>query len=266
MSDVAPFVDIHCHLLPGIDDGAKDWDETLAMAQLAVADGFSTIVVTPHQLGSFAQNRGEQIRAAVVHLQAFLDQHQVPLRVLPGADVRIEVGMLDGLKNGDVVSLGDHRRHVLLELPHELYVPLDRLLVDLQSLRMVGVLSHPERNQGIQSQPALVRPLVEAGCLMQLTAGSLTGNFGAAAQKLSTWMLDQGLAHFISTDAHSTRSRRPQMSPAFAVVAERMGLETALDLCCRNPALVAAGRNVVGGVRLSKVRSRGSWLRWTKAA
>ena len=266
MSDSEPFVDIHCHLLPGIDDGAKDWDETLAMAQMAVADGFSTIVATPHQLGSFAQNRGEQIRAAVVHLQTFLDQHQVPLRVLAGADVRIETGMLDGLKRGDVVSLGDHRRHILLELPHELYVPLDRLVVDLQSMRMVGVLSHPERNQGILSQPALVRPLVDAGCLMQVTAGSLTGSFGAPAHKLATWMLDQGLVHFISTDAHNTRSRRPQMSPAFAVVAERMGVETALDLCCRNPALVAAGRNVVGGVRLSQARSRGSWLGWKKAA
>lgn len=266
MNDCEPFVDIHCHLLPGIDDGAADWDETLAMARMAVADGFSTIVATPHQLGSFAQNQGEQIRAAVVHLQMFLEQHQVPLRVLPGADVRIEAGMLEGLKRGDVLSMGDHRRHVLLELPHELYVPLDRLIVELQSIRMIGILSHPERNQGILSQPALLRPLVAAGCLMQVTAGSLTGGFGAAAQKLSTWMLDQGLVHFVSTDAHSTRSRKPQMSPAFAVVAERMGVETAFDLCCRNPALVAAGRNVVGGVRLSKVRGRSGWLRWKKAA
>lgn len=265
MHDSEAFVDIHCHLLPGIDDGAKDWDESLAMARLAVADGIATIIVTPHQLGGFAHNCGRQIRAAALEMQAFLDEHKVPLKVLPGADVRIEAGMIAGLKQGEVLSLADRRRHVLLELPHELYMPLDRLLADLAGVGMVGILSHPERNQGILAHPGVLRTLVDAGCLMQVTAGSVTGAFGVASQKLSLWMLEQGLVHFISTDAHGTRSRRPQMRPAFDCAAQLMGAETARDLCRRNPALVAAGRSVIGGVRITKSRGLGGWLRWKKA-
>src|SRR5690242_10241412 len=144
-----PFVDIHCHLTPGIDDGAKDWEQSLEMARMAVADGIGVMICTPHQLGNFSSNSGEIIRTRVAELQSFLDEHKVPLRVLPGADVRIESDLVNRVRRGEVVSLADRRKHVLLELPHELYIPLDRLLEELNSAGMVGILSHPERNQGI---------------------------------------------------------------------------------------------------------------------
>ena len=94
MNPPEPFVDIHCHLLPGLDDGAAGWDDALAMAEMAVADGIGTIVATPHQLGSHAKNSGETIRAATVRFQRFLEGRRLPLRVLPGADVRIEPDLL----------------------------------------------------------------------------------------------------------------------------------------------------------------------------
>src|SRR5690242_20395363 len=115
------FVDIHCHLLPGIDDGAKNWDDTLAMARMAVSDGTSTIICTPHQLGSFSHNEGDAIRNLVTEARERLAAEQIPLNVLPGADVRIEPGMVESIHRGEVLSLGDYKRHVLLELPHELY-------------------------------------------------------------------------------------------------------------------------------------------------
>src|SRR5262249_29406731 len=96
------FVDIHCHLLPGIDDGAKDWDDSLAMAGLAVSEGIDLVVVTPHQLGNYGQNRGDAIRQHVNELQQRLDAARIPLKVRPGADVRIEPGMCEGLVAGDV--------------------------------------------------------------------------------------------------------------------------------------------------------------------
>lgn len=251
------FVDIHCHLLPAIDDGSPDWETTLMMAQMAVADGTQTIIVTPHQLGNFAQNQGDDIRARTAQLQEVLQQYGIALQVLPGGDVRIEDGMLEGLANGEVMSLGDLRKHVLLELPHELYFPLEGVLAALNRQGMVGILSHPERNRGLLREPDLLPGLVEEGCLMQVTAGSLMGTFGPKSQELAEWMLARGLVHFIATDAHGTKSRRPLMHRAFERVAELTDESTALDLCCNYPALVARGQEVPDGAR--KVVKRGGW-------
>lgn len=263
-----PFADIHCHLVPGIDDGSKDWDMTLAMARMAVEDGFSTIICTPHQLGNFRMNCGDAIRQKTAQVQEFLNQHQLPLRVLPGGDVRIEDGMLELIQSGEVMTLADRRKHVLLELPHELYFPLDGLLSRMHACRLVGILSHPERNHGILENSSVLAPLVDRGCLMQVTAGSLVGTFGPASQKLSEKMLSEGLVHFISTDAHSHKSRRPLMRRAFDRVVELTDEETALDLCCRNGAQVAAGQDVKAGRRPVRLRAKGlrELFGWRRAA
>jgi protein-tyrosine phosphatase len=261
----APFVDIHCHLVTGVDDGAKTWDETLAMARMAVDDGISTIVVTPHQLGSFSQNTGDDIRSRTAELQAVLDREQMSLKVLPGADVRIEPGMVAKIRSGDVVTLGDHRRHVLLELPHELYLPLDKLIDELRGAGLVGILSHPERNEGILARPALIRPLVEAGCLMQITAGSVVGAFGPNVQRFCDQILEQNLVHFVSTDAHGPKSRPPQLQPAYDRIARRQGVDTADALFCHNPADVAAGRHINPARNGMALRTASGWFSWRKA-
>ena len=131
MQPLEPFVDIHCHLLPEIDDGAANWDESLAMARMAVADGIGVVVATPHQLGAFSHNSAPKIRLAVEELQSRLEAERIPLQVLPGADVRIETDLAARLGRDEVLSLADNGRYVLLELPHEMYFPLDRLLADL---------------------------------------------------------------------------------------------------------------------------------------
>jgi len=250
-----PFVDIHCHLLPGIDDGAKNWDVTLAMARMAVDDGTQTIIVTPHQLGNFVHNLGDDIRARTAQLQQVLTDHEIPLEVLPGGDVRIEDGMVQQLISGEVLTLADRRRHVLLELPHELYFPLEGLLRDLKSHGMVGILSHPERNHGILTDPDVLPALVEAGCLMQVTAGSLMGTFGGASQQLARWMLTQGLIHFLATDAHSEKARRPLLQRAFQEACSQVGEVLAVEMCCDNPRAVAHGETVLGGRRAVQRRT-----------
>lgn len=265
MPEREPFVDIHCHLVPGIDDGSKSWDETLAMARMAVADGIRTIVVTPHQLGNFAHNQGDTIRARTAELQTFLDEHEVPLEVLPGGDVRIESNLVARIRRGEVMSLADRRKHVLLELPHELYVPLDRLLAELEAASLVGILSHPERNLGILGQPSVVAALVAQGCLMQITAGSLLGAFGPQSQKLSDLLLEQGLVHFVSTDAHGPKSRRPLLGQAFDRVSQLVGSDVATDLFCRNPARVAQGQDLACRTPTTKSRGLGGWFGWRKA-
>jgi protein-tyrosine phosphatase len=229
------------------------------MARLAVAQGTSTIIATPHQLGSFGHNRGDDIRSRVAELQQQLDAAGVAIRVLPGADVRIEPGMVDAIVSGEVLTLGDHRRHVLLELPHELYLPLEPVLDELSRRKAVGVLSHPERNQGILRQPYVLPPLVDAGCLLQITAGSICGTFGPQCQQFCEWLLAEGLVHFVATDGHGARSRRPLMRRAFERVVELTDEATALDLCSENPGKVAVGRPVPSG-RREKPRRRRRWF------
>ena len=258
------FVDIHCHLLPGIDDGSSSLEESMAMAEIAVADGISSIITTPHQLGNFSCNRGDDIRKRVSDLQSELDRCRIPLTVLAGGDVRIEPGMIDGIKSGDILTLADKRKHVLLELPHELYFPLGPVLAELKSLGMQGILSHPERNHGIRAQPRLVSELVNAGCLMQVTAGSLVGTFGPAAKALAESMVKAGHVHFISTDAHHANSRRPLMRRSFDRAVEMVGRDTAIKMCCDNPALVAAGQPVTAGTL--STRQKAGLSRWFKAA
>jgi len=247
--------------LPRIDDGARDWDESLAMARLAADDGTTTIIATPHQLGGFAHNQGNAIRQSVGELQQRVATAGVPLTVLPGADVRVEEHLVERLLSGEVLTLGDHGRHVLLELPHELYLPLDSLIERLSRHHIIGILSHPERNEGILRRPEVLEPMVNAGCLLQITAGSLCGSFGPDCQRLAESLVVGGLVHFVATDGHGARSRRPLMRRAYERVSELAGIEAAVELCNRNPACVAAGQPVASGRRTAQ-RGRQSW--WSK--
>ncbi|NIL97068.1 MAG: hypothetical protein GTO53_05925 [Planctomycetales bacterium] len=254
------FVDIHCHLLPGIDDGARDWDESLAMAELAVADGVQTILCTPHQLGSYRQNTAADVRQRVRQLDALLRERQIPLNVLPGADVRIEPDLVAELQADRVLTLGDQGRHVLLELPHDLYLPLDPLVEALRGVGLQSILSHPERNQGILRQPSLLTQLVSAGCLMQVTAGSLLGTFGPSVQQFSQKILQEGLCHFLATDAHGATARRPRLQAAFRRATQLVGTEYARRICCENPGRVASGKSVAAGVQQgARPGLRGWW-------
>lgn len=258
------FIDIHCHLLPDLDDGAGSWDEALAMAGQAVADGISAVVVTPHQLGAFAANRGDEICEQTDRLQAVLNEGDIPLKVFPGADVRIEPGMIGKIRTGEVLTLADRGRHILLELPHEVYLPLDRLLADLKRAGLTGILSHPERNRGIIAQPRLVESLVQAGCLIQITAASLLGGFGSRPRSVAEQLVKQGLVHFVSTDAHSPRSRPPLLGEAYDRVAELTSPSIATDWFCRNPAAVVEGKTVASRPRKVVAPVRRGWFPWSR--
>ncbi|HEY3395267.1 MAG TPA: CpsB/CapC family capsule biosynthesis tyrosine phosphatase [Lacipirellulaceae bacterium] len=259
------FVDIHCHILPGLDDGARDWGESLAMARLAAEDGTATIIATPHQLGGYRRNQRDAIRLRVSELKQRLADAGVPLTVLPGADVRVEDQLVEQLLSGNVLTLGDHGRHVLLELPHELYLPLEPVVERLARYNIVAILSHPERNEGILRRPDVLKPLIDAGCLLQITAGSLCGSFGETCQKLAEALITSGLAHFVATDGHGAKARRPVMRRAYERVMELVGVESAAALCCHNPALVAAGQSVP--TRCGKTQgAQRSWWRRKSAA
>ncbi len=265
MNSIPPLVDIHCHPLPELDDGAANWDEALAMARLAVEDGIRCIVATTHQFGACANVHGDMIRDRAVQFQQKLNQQGVKLKILPGAEIRVEPDLVPRLKRGDLLSLADRRRHVLLELPHNVYFPIDRVLAELKTAGLTGILAHPERNQAFRSRPETLAALVHGGCLLQVTGGSLLGGFGPDVQKFTSQLIQQGLVHFVSTDAHGPRARRPLLAGAFRAVASLADEATAIDLLSRNPACVAEGQAVAPSrPALRRSPSKG-WFSWRKA-
>ncbi len=242
------FTDIHCHIVPGIDDGSANIAASLAMARLAEADGTKSLVATPHQLGTNSGVSAEAIRQGVADLQNALDSEGIGVSVLPGADVRIEPELPKLVKQGKVLTLADKGKHVLLELPHETFFPLEPLLAALARQGLVGILSHPERNRGIIKNPDVMWDVVEAGGLLQVTAGSLTGAFGRSPQKIAEMCVEERLIHFIASDAHDTKNRPFGMREAYDTILETADEGLAELVCCENPARVVAGDDVAGGV------------------
>lgn len=265
LPNLVRFVDMHCHLLPGVDDGPEDWDEALLMAQQAAADGIDTIIATPHHLGIYRTNDGPAIRARTARLQEFLNQRNVDLRVLPGAEVRVEPDLVERVRAGEILTLADRGRYVLLELPHEVCLPIERMLDDLGRAGLRGVLAHAERNMGIMAQPSLAESLVAAGCLLQVTAGSIMGTFGRQVEETALHLIRQGTVHFVATDAHSSRSRRPLMRRTFDRLTELVGYAAALKLCCRNPAALLDDSHIEPALEKGKKFALGRWFGWKKA-
>ena len=261
------FVDIHCHFLPEMDDGATSWGEAISMARMAVNDGFTRLIVTPHQLGNYRLNTAERIRKQAEEFRSQLGSAGIPLEVRVGGDVRVEPDLLEQLDDGKVLSLADQSRHLLLELPHELYFPIEHLVSELDRRGYQAILSHPERNQGILARPAIITDLMSVGCLMQVTAGSFVGAFGSPSKSLAERMLAENAIHFVATDAHGTRFRRPKMSRAFDAIAKLASAEVAQELCSVNPSRVYRGRSVpVGNVRPNFEAETRRWFSFGRRA
>jgi protein-tyrosine phosphatase len=145
-------------------------------------------------------------------------------------------------------------------LPHELYFDLVPLVRQLDSLGIQAILSHPERNMGLLAQPHAVEALVSQGCLIQVTCGSLTGTFGTASEKMSEWLLSRGLVHFLASDGHGVKARRPKMAKAYHKATNLVGDNLAREICAANPADVTLGRTIKPGKRSVAARSRGGWF------
>jgi protein-tyrosine phosphatase len=231
-------IDLHCHILPGIDDGASDIEVSLAMARLAVAQGIQTTGCTPHILPGVYHNSGSSIRQAVATLQERLAGESIPLRLVTGADVHMCPDFVLGLRSGRLISLADSR-YVLVEPPHHTAPPhFESFFFSLVTARYVPILTHPERLSWVPSHYDAIGRLVRAGVWMQITAGSFAGAFGRNALYSAQRMLDEGCVHLIATDAHDTARRPPDLARGFEIVAKRAGVEEAQRLVLTRPLAV----------------------------
>ena len=238
-------IDVHSHILPGLDDGPKSMEEALEMCAIAEADGVEVIVATPHMLNGLYEIEREDILAGVQVLNQACREKHIDIGILPGADVRVGDELERMLACGEVMTVADQGQHLMLELPEET-VPaeLSGLLFELQLTGINPVISHPERNYAIQEDMSLLRKLVEAGNLTQITAGALTGQFGDVAQRCSRQIVQAGLGHLLASDAHDCKRRKPELSQAYKVVEELLGSEEAQQMAHGRAALMIEGKYV----------------------
>ena len=228
-------IDLHCHILPGLDDGATDLDTSLAMARAFVADGVSIVACTPHILPGLYHNAGPQIRNATAQLQQLLNERGIPLRLATGADNHVIPEFLSELRSGKLLSLADSR-YVLVEPPHHIAPPrLEELFFNLITANYVPILTHPERLTWINSAYASMERLSAAGAWFQVTAGSLAGDFGRNARYWAERLLVEGKVHLLATDAHDLKSRPPRLSRGRDLAAKCVGDIEAQNLVVTRP-------------------------------
>lgn len=238
------FVDVHCHCLPHLDDGPASVEEALALCRVLAADNVSTAVATPHQLGRFEdRTRAETIRRAVGALNGALAERGIDLTVLAGAEVRVDERIEELLARGEILTLADAGCHILLELPWDALIDIEPLLVQFTSRGVQTILAHPERNGPLLERPQMLERWTVLGAGLQITAGSLTGQWGRHIERAAWNLLAQGGRTCIATDAHDG-AQPPGMTDAFEAVAAHWGGAAAFSLCVENPARVIRGENL----------------------
>ncbi|GAA4652327.1 tyrosine-protein phosphatase [Kistimonas scapharcae] len=222
-------IDIHNHIIPGIDDGAAVMADALALLNLAVDDGITHVVCTPHMHAGRYDNDIDTIRPAFDALQQAAVEASLPVSLAMAAEVRISDEFMVQLRRGKVPMLGQWEGSdcVLLEMPHQnLPMGMDNLLAWLQRQNVRAVIAHPERNKELMRHPERSLKLVERGVLFQVTAGSVAGHFGRQAQETARWLLDRELVQFVASDAHHAVRRPPAMGAAATVLDDWYGVET----------------------------------------
>jgi len=216
-------LDLHCHMLPGIDDGAPELAVALAMARCAVADGITVTACTPHIYPGLYDNDRDGITRAVAALQDALDEEGIPLRLVIGADTHLAPDLLASIRQGRVPTLNGSR-YLLLEPPHHSVPPrFEESVFNLRTAGIIPVITHPERLSWIESHYPSFERLVKGGAWMQVTSGSLTGRFGKRPKYWGERMLDEGLVHILATDSHHIDRRPPFLAEGRDAAAARVG-------------------------------------------
>jgi len=234
-------VDIHCHILPRVDDGSRSWEMTGEMCRIAVADGITHVVATPHANHEFSYDR-ERYTGVLGELH---DAAEGKLAFTLGCDLHFSYeNIQDALEHPRRYTIGD-TRYLLIEFSDYGIPPsVSQDIFALRSRGIVPIITHPERNQVLLKRPEMVLKLVEQGCLAQVTADAVTGAWGKRSQSMVKWLLERDAVHVIASDAHDTLRRRPILSAARDAVAKLIGTDLAEALVVRNPTAIVEGNSL----------------------
>lgn len=230
-------IDLHCHILFGVDDGPRTLDDSIALAKALVADGVKTVVATPHIYDpplSVAK-----IYSGIEFLVEEFTKHKISLDILPGGEIHYTVEPSDMRAH----SLNGSR-YILLEFPHGSFPSAaGEVVYNLRMAGLIPIVAHPERNAGLLRDPEILQPLLEQGALTQLTVGSLVGDFGSPSRQYARYLLKKGMVHFIASDAHDVLKRPPRFTTGFKEAAKILGRDMAQILVFDNPKRVILNRD-----------------------
>jgi protein-tyrosine phosphatase len=260
-------VDIHHHLLPGLDDGSNSFDTSVAMAKLAVAEGITHVVCTPHANGTFAFDPGVNA-TKVEQLRARLADEGVDLKLGTGCDFHLSYDNVRAAQADPKRFSINGMNYLLIEVPdYGLPPTLTETFYELQLAGLTPILTHPERNATLLTEPGRMIDWLRGGMLIQVTADSLTGHKGRRAQRMAYDLLDKRWVHFLATDAHNLLTRPPRMREAHDIVASKFGSGYAHSICVTNPLAVFMGREFEPveeplGI-FSELKQPGWWERMT---
>lgn len=238
-------IDMHVHILPGVDDGAQEITDSLAMAEVAVKDGISMLVATPHIIRGLFENRKEDILADVKRLNRSLEDSGIDLPILPGAEYFMEPDLPQRLADGELLTINNSGLYLMIELPAAL-VPenTDQVLYEIQMQGVTPIIAHPERNHVFARHTEKLQSYAERGILLQVTSASITGLFGRSIQKAAFNILEAGACHVLGSDGHSVKGRAPLLSRACQEIARRWGAPYARTLAFENPQRIIMGQSV----------------------
>lgn len=237
-------IDLHCHYLPGIDDGAQTLDESLELARAAVAAGITTAVMTPHVHPGRYENKLSSIRQLCSAFQRVLRHKEIPLDIRVGGEVRISADVIPMIDAGEIPFLGEIEGYqvMLLEFPHSHLIPgAEKLVGWLLSRKVRPLIAHPERNKDVMRNVEKLKRLVDMGCMLQLTGASIIGQFGKPAQDCALKLIERKWVTVVATDAHNLRHRPPNLDLAYQALVEIGGEALARELTQETPAKFLSG-------------------------
>lgn len=210
-------VDLHCHMLPGIDDGSPSLEKSIELANAAVVDGIGYILATPHHLNRHFINHASEVKRATENFQAELDRRKIDLKVFASQEVHLNGELMANLT--DLLGIDEARHYLLLELPHET-VPryLTEIIFQLSCEGITPVIAHPERNAAIMEKPSILYDLTKQGALAQVTASSLVGVFGKHVQKTAKELVRCGLVQVVASDAHALSNRQFVLTESYQLL------------------------------------------------
>ena len=251
-------IDLHCHILPGVDDGSKDMQMSLDLARAAVDQGITNSLVTPHHMDGEYTNHKQDVIRKTDEFQRALDKEEIPLTVFASQEVHLTGELMDAIAQDDVLFMDETNRYLLLELPHS-GIPeyTADMIFDLTTRGITPVIAHPERNHGFQENPDKIYDFVKMGCLTQLTSSSYLGVFGKHVQELTEKIIKANLGFVFSSDAHNFKGRRYLMEEAFEKLKKDEGIRRA-DAFSTNAKNIINGDDVFTGdyVKISTLKKR----------
>ena len=230
-------IDIHAHILPGLDDGAEDLDNALKMAALAVQSGVNILAVTPHCV-EFDQHKNfwdQDLHHSILAFRQALDQAGIPLQIVPGMEIYGTDRVPNLLREGKMIGLNGSRYPLIEFSFHHFAAQATDILGDILDLGMRPVIAHPERYEYVQRDPAILNLWVEMGCLLQINKGSLLGRFGPVEERLALELVDRGFAFAVASDAHSPSMRTTWMKDVRDLLRHVFSREAAKALLENNP-------------------------------